>query len=170
MGLNRRNFLQQAGLTLFTLGATDTGINILSRQDKLPTLIKPYLQSLAQTNNRKLALLVGINQYSASNYLDGCLTDLELQRELLIHRFGFQPEDVLTLREKQATRKGIETAFSEHLGKQAKPGDIVIFHFSGYGSQVKLSPSSQDEEATPEAKLINSLVPVDGINRLKMLL
>lgn len=159
MGLNRRNFLQQAGLTLFTLGATEAGINILGKQDKLPSLIQPYLQALAQTSKRKLALLVGINQYSA-NSLDGCITDVELQRELLIHRFGFQPEDILTLSDKLATRKAIETAFVEHLGKQAKAGDVVVFHFSGYGSQVKLSP---DRAEISETKLINGLVPVDGI-------
>lgn len=166
MGLNRRNFLRQAGLTLFTLGATETGISILGKQDKLPSLIQPYLQALAQTNNRKLALLVGINQYSANKSLNGCVTDVELQRELLVHRFGFQPEDILILSDKQATREKIETAFVEHLGKQAKPGDVVIFHFSGYGSQVKMpsSPAQNNYESASLASLLSdSLVPVDGI-------
>ena len=166
MRLNRRTFLQQAGVTLFTLGISETGINILGKQGKWQSSIKPYLQTLAQTTNRKLALLVGINQYSASNNLNGCITDVELQKELLIHRFGFQPEDVLTLTDRQATREKIETAFVEHLGKQARAGDVVVFHFSGYGSQVKVpSESAQNEEqsTSSENNLVNSLVPVDGI-------
>ena len=39
--------------------------------------------------------------------------------------------------DKQATRQGILTTFEEHLIKQAKPGDVVVFHFSGHGSQVE---------------------------------
>ncbi|MDJ0636015.1 MAG: caspase family protein [Xenococcaceae cyanobacterium MO_188.B29] len=166
MRLNRRTFLQQAGVTLFTLGVTETGLDILGKHGRLKSLIKPYLQTLAQTNNRKLALLIGINQYSANNYLNGCLTDVELQRELLIHRFGFQPEDILTLSDRQATREKIETAFIEHLVKQAKAGDVVVFHFSGYGSKVKMPLSAnQDEEESPSSSynLVRGLVPVDGI-------
>ncbi|MDJ0687725.1 MAG: caspase family protein [Xenococcaceae cyanobacterium MO_188.B32] len=166
MRLNRRTFLQQAGVTLFTLGISETGIGILGKQGKWQSSIQPYLQTLAQTTNRKLALLVGINQYSANNNLDGCITDVELQRELLIHRFGFQPEDVLTLTARQATREKIETAFIEHLGKQAQAGDVIVFHFSGYGSQVKVpSKSAQESEQSASSvnNLVNSLVPVDGI-------
>ena len=170
MRLNRRTFLQQAGITLFTLGITETGIGILGKQDKWQSWIQPYLQTLAQTTNRKLALLVGVNQYSVNKDLDGCITDVELQRELLIHRFGFQSEDILTLTDRQATREKIETAFVEHLGKQAKAGDVVVFHFSGYGSQVKVPvASTQDQQpSTPsDYDLVNSLVPADGIVSLK---
>ncbi len=96
-----------------------------------------YYQALAQPTLRKLALLVGINQYPSTQPLRGCLTDVELQRELLIHRFGFQEADILTLTEQQATREQIEAAFLEHLIKQAQPGDVVVFHFSGYGRRLE---------------------------------
>jgi len=42
-----------------------------------------YGKVLAQSTPRKLALVVGINQYQ-SQPLDGCINDLELQRHLLI--------------------------------------------------------------------------------------
>ncbi|MFM7577021.1 MAG: caspase family protein, partial [Microcystaceae cyanobacterium] len=51
------------------------------------------------------------------------------------HRYGFQDPDILTLTDRQATRANLQTAFQEHLVQQAQPGDIVIIHFSGYGSQ-----------------------------------
>ncbi|NEO81194.1 caspase family protein, partial [Moorena sp. SIO4G3] len=108
---------------------------------------------------RGLALLVGINKYPRSTLLDGCVTDVELQQELLIHRFGFNPKDILILNDDQATRENIETAFIEHLTEQAKPGDVVVFHFSGFGSQVKLSKEYQTDKSVA---LQNSLVPVDG--------
>ncbi len=83
MKLRRRTFLTQAGL-----GLSEAGLVWLGDRDQ---------QALAKPTRRKLALLVGINQYSStSNFLPlaGCLTDVELQRELLIHRFGFQPSDI----------------------------------------------------------------------------
>lgn len=114
-----------------------------------------YQASLAAPTQRKLALLVGINQYPSTSDLQGCITDVELQRELLIHRFGFLPEDILTVTGAQATRSAIETSFSEHLIAQSRVGDVVLFHFSGYGCRIL--PSSG--ESAPSL----GLVPSDGI-------
>jgi hypothetical protein len=112
---------------------------------------------------------VGINQYPRIASLGGCLTDVELQRELLIHRFGFLPQDILALTNKEATRQNIETAFWEHLTQQAVAGDVVLFHFSGYGSRIDLDSVANPNKDAPwrvstGSKLkTNSLVPVDGI-------
>ncbi|MGD1922027.1 MAG: caspase family protein [Pleurocapsa sp.] len=168
MGLNRRTFLQQAGLALFTWGASEIGFDSLGRNNnRIASLIQNYQQTLAQSTNRKLALLVGINRYPHQEHLDGCLTDVELQRELLIHRFGFNPQDIVVLRDRQATRENIETAFVEHLGEQAKADDVVVFHFSGYGGQIKMPLTSEISAAEDldsiEYKLVNSLIPVDGV-------
>ncbi|MBV6626215.1 MAG: caspase family protein [Rivularia sp. (in: Bacteria)] len=99
-----------------------------------------YAQVLAQDTPRKLALLVGINYPNNNNLnsLNGCVNDVDLQQELLIHRFQFKKSDILRLTTKeslqqQPTRNHILTAFEEHLIKQAKPGDVVVFHFSGHG-------------------------------------
>ena len=87
MGLNRREFLQQAGLLLAMLGIHETVYD------------RSY-QALAQPTRRKLALLVGINQYPSGNRIEeplqGCLTDVELQRNLLVYKFGFHPNDIVT--------------------------------------------------------------------------
>ncbi|BAY31922.1 peptidase C14 caspase catalytic subunit p20 [Nostoc carneum NIES-2107] len=127
--MKRRTFLQRIGSTLAVLGITEAEwLNWGNR----------YYQALAQPSVRKLALLVGINQYSQNPALSGCLTDVELQKELLMHRFGFPAANILTLTEEQANREFIEAAFLEHLGKQARTGDVVVFHFSGYGTRIKL--------------------------------
>ncbi|MGA7934497.1 MAG: caspase family protein [Kovacikia sp.] len=148
--LNRRHFLQVAGSTLASLGLSQWDIG---RQG-----IR-YAQVLAQATRRKLALLVGINAYpenSQFSALQGCVTDVELQRQLLIYRFGFTPADILTLTDANATRQGILTAFEEHLIKQAKPGDVVVFHYSGHGSQI----ADPDKD---EADGLNStFVPIDS--------
>lgn len=158
MGLNRRTFLQRAILALASLGVSEAALSLVGEQSLAVPILDRYFQALAQPGGRKLALLVGINQYPQSTALSGCITDVELQRELLVHRFGFNPSNVLTLTDNQATRENIETAFIEHLTKQAKAEDVVVFHFSGYGSQVKVSESETDSPLG----LSNSLVPVDS--------
>ena len=150
MGLKRRAFLQRAA----ALGLSEASFGLLSQRYG-QALAAP----LADRQSRKLALLVGINQYPESvcgyapkaSALSGCLTDVELQYELLVNRFGFVPADIRVLADQAATRDGIEAAFLEHLVQQATPGDLVLFHFSGLGSQVQLEGGSQ-----------TSLVPIDG--------
>lgn len=159
MGLTRRTFLQKAGLGLATLGVSEIVLSLLGDNSLAVPVLERYFQALAQPSGRKLALLVGINQYPHSTALGGCVTDVELQRELLIHRFGFKSSDILTLTDSQASRENIETAFVEHLTEQAKAGDVVVFHFSGYGSRVNMSQESSVDEPL---KLQNSLVPIDG--------
>jgi hypothetical protein len=131
LGLNQQDFLEQANL---------------------------YGQLLSENTSRKLALLVGINNYpSGIRSLKGCLTDLEMQRELLIHRFGFNREDIREVKDQEATREGILTAFEEHLIQQAKPGDVVVFHYSGHGSQVI------DRTPIKNQKHHSTLVPIDAV-------
>jgi hypothetical protein len=155
MGLTRRTFLQRVGLALTSLGLSDVGLSLLADR---------YQQALAQPTRRKLALLIGINQYpeqvcdfvaTRGSALNGCLTDVALQQELLVHRFGFQPNDILTLIEQQATREAIATAFQTHLIEQARSGDVVVVHFSGLGSQVRVADQAD--------RVQNSIVPIDGL-------
>ena len=129
--LKRRQFLQFAGSALGTLGLCQ--LELMRQGDR-------YSSVLAQNTSRKLALLVGINTYpSPLPSLQGCLTDVELQRELLTYRFGFNPKDILTITDETSlkpTRQSILDAFENHLIEQAKPGDVVVFHYSGHGSRV----------------------------------
>ena len=122
MNITRRELIQQTGWGLLTLAISQGTLN-------------RHLAALAAPNPRKLALLVGIDQYGANiPPLHGCLTDVELQKDLLRYRFGFQDADIVTLTGQKASREAIEAAFLEHLIAQARLGDVVIFHFSGYGS------------------------------------
>lgn len=145
--IKRRQFLQFTGSLLATLGVSQ--LDFIRTGDR-------YGRVLAQDTRRKLALLVGINQYKSSP-LQGCVTDVFLQKQLLIHRFGFSPQDILILTDQQATRQGILTAFEEHLIKQGREDDVVVFHYSGHGSQVK-------DPDCDEADCLNStFVPIDSV-------
>jgi hypothetical protein len=125
--MKRRTFLQRIASILAVLGMSEA---------EWLSLGNWHYRALAQTSSRKLALLIGINQYLPSG-LSGCLTDVELLRELLVYRFGFQSSDILSLTDDQASRDVVEKAFFEHFGNQTKSGDVAFFHFSGYGSRIK---------------------------------
>ncbi len=142
--MKRRTFLQRIGSILAILKASEVGWLYPGSR---------YSQAFAESSSRKLALLIGVNNYLGIPTLSGCLTDVELQRELLLHRFGFQASDILCLTDDAASRDLIEKAFFEHLTSQCKPGDVVFLHFSGYGSRIKSA---------------NALIPVDGyVNNVK---
>ncbi|MFN5862977.1 MAG: caspase family protein, partial [Pseudanabaena sp.] len=132
MSHDRRQFLKFSSSFLATLGIS--ALPIWQQSDR-------YATALSSTKGRKLALLVGINKYPIPSYADlnGCTYDVELQKALLVNRFGFNPNDVLTLTNdtsQKPTRQNILTAFEEHLIKQAQPDDVVVFHFSGHGDRV----------------------------------
>lgn len=158
MGLSRRTLIKQAGAAALAFGLTDLTLS----SGAIGTRAQSYAQALAQSSGRKLALLIGIDTYangalSEDRVLDGCATDVEMQKALLLYRFGFLPEDIVCLTNQQATRSGIYQAFIDHLYSQAKAGDTVVFHFSGYGAQVRV------EDLLGEQETVRSLVPYDGL-------
>lgn len=168
MRINRRAFLQQATLAL---GAMGVGTGAL--------LGSQYQQALAKPARRKIALLIGINAYpdraldpgvAQDVALKGCLTDVELQRQLLVHRFGFQPTDVLTLTNQEATRNGILTAIDDHLVQQAGAEDVVLLHFSGYGSQVRVQGSDGSTQLSTAWVPVDSRLPTENAPALADLL
>jgi len=161
--IKRRHFLQFAGSTLAAIG--------LSQFDFLRQAGR-YGRVLAQGTPRKLALLVGINEYpDPVNDLRGCLTDVDLQHELLVHRFGFNPNDIVIVSDNaqtndlKPTRSNILQVFKEHLIEQAQPGDVVIFHYSGHGSLVK-DPNPIDTQECRSAKncdMNGTIIPSDPL-------
>jgi len=107
MSHDRRQFLKFSSSFLATLGIST--LPIWQQSDR-------FARALSSTKGRKLALLVGINKYPISSYADlkGCITDVELQKALLVNRFGFNPNDVLTLTNdttQKPTRQNILTSF-----------------------------------------------------------
>ncbi len=147
--LKRRHFLQLTGSTAATIG--------LSQWD-----LSRSAQMLAKDSPRKLALLVGINQYAEGtrgiSTLNGCQNDVRLQTELLVHRFGFDPKNIVTLVDAQATRQNILQQFETHLIAQAQPGDVVVFHFSGHGSRLV------DPEPIANRPYNSAIVPFDAVD------
>ena len=159
--INRRQFLQFSASALATIGLSQGNfLRQAQGADRVLAQGKP---------GRKLALLVGINQYPAGvGNLAGCVTDVEMQYELLVHRYGFSPKDILVLADRKlapldytpqtGTRANILDAFQRHLIQQAQPEDTVVFHYSGHGSLIS------DPNPLPNYNGSNgTLVPADVI-------
>jgi len=91
---------------------------------------------------RRRALLVGISRYQELGSKNGdwpnlpTRCDVETMKRSLVDRYGFVPEQVEVLTEGQATRAAIEDAFRRHLIGPARPGDVVVFYFSGHGQRI----------------------------------
>jgi hypothetical protein len=85
----------------------------------------------------KKALLVGINRYPGpGDALKGCINDVLLLRETLERHFGFsEPGCVRLLTDARATTAAILEGLA-WLTSDAAPGDPLVFHYSGHGSQV----------------------------------
>lgn len=88
--------------------------------------------------NRNLyALLVGIDEYLPPvTPLQGCVNDIQAIQDFLQERVatdGYQLR-VRTLLNREATRQAIIDGFRKHLC-QAQSDDIVLFYYSGHGSQ-----------------------------------
>jgi hypothetical protein len=89
------------------------------------------------------ALLVGINDYQSISDLNGCLNDVSNVRDILKTYLGFTNNDIRVVQDSRATREGILYRL-EYMVKVAQPGDFMVFHFSGHGSQIR-DRGKQDE-------------------------
>jgi hypothetical protein len=115
------------------------------------------LPGRAAAEPRKLAFLVGINDYKAVTDLRGCVNDVERMRTVLVNRFGFADADIVVLKDKDATREAILRTFRTHLIDQAAAGTIVVFHYSGHGSRMTDQSGDEREDGWDE-----TIVPHDS--------
>lgn len=95
-----------------------------------------YIDWLGQAERpetgRKLALLVGINQYRDEYRQLGCVNDVKkLMQPALVAHGGFKADNVITLTDSQATR----ACFVKELQKLQSTtlSDTVVVYFSGLG-------------------------------------
>jgi hypothetical protein len=90
----------------------------------------------------KKALVVGINYVGTGHALRGCINDANNITALLKAQ-NFEVEQVL---ETAATTAGIKAALGR-LTAGAVPGDVLVFHYSGHGSQY---PSQSEPDGFEE--------------------
>ena len=116
-----------------------------------------WIAGAASAAGTKRAVLIGINDYKAKAVpsLFGSVNDVAAVKQILLTRWGFSPENIQTLTDKEATRAAILNALRQ-IVRESGPEDTVVVHYSGHGSQV------QDLNGDEEDGLDETLVPYDG--------
>ena len=88
----------------------------------------------SQVRAEKHALLIGLGEYRDGRYfLEGPPNDVESIQRLLISNWSFDPSQVRTLINQEATKGNIMTALGD-LERSTRPGDLILFYFSGHGT------------------------------------
>ncbi|MCK5650347.1 MAG: caspase family protein [Gemmatimonadetes bacterium] len=117
-----------------TFGAGQTGSYQISVEEAASTDEVSF--NTGGSPNEKYALLVGIDDYPGSGSdLRGPVRDAGIMQEVLTQRFGFDPANVVTLTDSEATRENIANGIVQHLG-QAGPDGVAVFFYSGHGTQI----------------------------------
>jgi hypothetical protein len=92
----------------------------------------------------KRALLIGINYPGTGHALRGCVNDAKNMERMLRDAFGFS--DIKLLLDLDATTDAIKVGM-KWLTNGASPGDVLVMHYSGHGSQL---PSSSEPDGYEE--------------------
>jgi hypothetical protein len=129
--------------------------------------------ALAQPAAHKRALLVGINDYTATHIprfagappaasmrdwpnLSGAVNDVNTLAEMLVLLYGFDRRDIVTITDQAATREAMLHGVEQQLVANAAQGDVLLFYYAGHGSQVRNTRSDEPDQ------LDESLVPADS--------
>ncbi|KDP40904.1 hypothetical protein JCGZ_24903 [Jatropha curcas] len=102
---------------------------------------RPVLLPLPSAHGRKRAVLCGVSYKGKSYKIKGSINDVRCMRYLLVEKMGFPTDSILMLTEdekcplKIPTKENIRQAL-RWLVQGCQPGDSLVFHFSGHGSQV----------------------------------
>jgi hypothetical protein len=64
------------------------------------------------------------------------VNDAQSLRDLLVRQFDFRPEDIHLLRDAEGVKSRVRQEW-QWLTAGAAPGDTLVFHFSGHGSNVR---------------------------------
>src|SRR6266581_2015789 len=98
----------------------------------------------------KKALLAGINDYPGrQNDLQGCVNDITNVCDVLVKYFGFASADVTLLQDKHATKAAILDGLKA-LVARSSAGDLLVFHYSGHGSQVRDADGDELDDGLDE--------------------
>ncbi|XP_020085350.1 metacaspase-1 [Ananas comosus] len=124
-------------------------------------------------HGRKRAVICGISYRYSRHELKGCINDAKCMRYLLINRFRFPDSSIIMLTEEETdpfkipTKQNIRMALY-WLVQGCQPGDSLVFHYSGHGSQQRCYNSDEvdgyDETLCPLDFETQGMIVDDEIN------
>ncbi|BBN17812.1 metacaspase-1 [Marchantia polymorpha subsp. ruderalis] len=144
-----------------------------SIQSFQPPMHPQYAPTPPHPGGQKKAVIVGICYRSTRYELKGCINDANCMKYMLLNRFQFPESSILMLTEderdplKRPTRHNIRMALY-WLVLGCKPGDSLVFHFSGHGAQQRNTfgdeKDGMDETICPVDFEVNGMIVDDQIN------
>jgi len=119
---------------------------------------RPAVAVAPPPSGRRRALLVGINYFGDDDELRGCVNDVDNLERLLTDTLRWPAGATRRLTDNapaaMPTRRNIEAGL-HWLAKGARPGDVLVFSFSGHGGQVE-DPHGYEEDGMNE-----TILPMD---------
>ncbi|XP_075502580.1 metacaspase-1-like [Primulina tabacum] len=122
---------------------------------------------------RKKAVIVGISYRYSRHELKGTINDAKCMKYLLIHRFKFPESSILMLTEEEIDPYKIPTKHNIRMAMfwlvhGCQPGDSLVFHYSGHGSQKRNYTGNEvdgfDETLCPLDFETHGMIVDDEIN------
>eukprot|EP00189_Rhodosorus_marinus_P013522 CAMPEP_0184747214 /NCGR_PEP_ID=MMETSP0315-20130426/9549_1 /TAXON_ID=101924 /ORGANISM="Rhodosorus marinus, Strain UTEX LB 2760" /LENGTH=386 /DNA_ID=CAMNT_0027219991 /DNA_START=82 /DNA_END=1242 /DNA_ORIENTATION=+ len=103
----------------------------------------------------KKAVLVGCNYPGSQAELAGCVNDAFMIKSFLTEYKGFSDDDITVLIDTDdsytsPTGGNIKSALTT-MCSESQPGDVLVFHFSGHGTQVASDGDDQEDDHKDEA-------------------
>ncbi|KAK3447415.1 hypothetical protein EUGRSUZ_A02943 [Eucalyptus grandis] len=121
----------------------------------------------------KRALICGVSYRNTRDELKGCVNDAKCMKFLLTNRFKFPESSILVLTEderdhqRRPTKQNIRMAM-QWLVQGCRPGDSLVFHYSGHGSQQRNYTGDEvdgfDETLCPSDFRTQGMIVDDEIN------
>jgi len=170
--LTRRTLLKLGSLSLFSHNIPDVWSAPIARLRALVVGIDKYVMAASSLIETKAegggASAAAIQRNRRFIDLDGAVNDATLIYQILKDRFDFLPEDIVFLKNQDATRDAILREFQIHLVNAASPNDISLFYFAGHGSQVQNLASDEPDQLDETIVPANSYAGVPDIRDKEM--
>lgn len=130
--------------------------------DHICPLGEPVAESSGKLQGkRRLALVVGVGDYLASNVpkLAGPDDDADKVYHLLTDSstgLGLPKENVCLLKNQAATRASFKETFQKALVDRARDGDVVLLYFAGHGSQSLDGNGDEDDNRDETLMMVDA--------------
>ncbi|GLT66374.1 hypothetical protein SLA2020_387420 [Shorea laevis] len=121
----------------------------------------------------KRAVICGVSYKYSRHELKGCINDAKCMKYLLINRFQFPESSIVMLTEEETDTYKRPTKYNMRLAlywlvQGCQPGDSLVFHYSGHGSQQRNYTGDEvdgyDETLCPSDFETQGMIVDDEIN------
>lgn len=122
-------------------------------------------------HGRKKAVIVGISYKFSRHELKGCINDAKCMKYMLMNRFHFPEASIIMLTEEETDPHKIPIKHNIMMAlfwlvQGCQPGDSLVFHYSGHGSQQRSYEEADgfDETLCPLDFETQGMIVDDDIN------